>query len=94
MAEDALEVGVIVLNHYEKFFAAPYPLPKMDLLAVPDFAAGAMENWGLVTFRYCTVLAPNFDTPILKKLLLLKGTADFQLRKGPQFDAAPPKTPE
>jgi hypothetical protein len=52
MAEDALAVGVVVLSHYEDFFAAPYPLPKMDLVAVPDFAAGAMENWGLVTFRY------------------------------------------
>ncbi|CAG0916776.1 unnamed protein product [Notodromas monacha] len=51
MSDDALEVGVTVLNHYEQLFAAPYPLEKMDLVAVSDFAQGAMENWGLVTFR-------------------------------------------
>ncbi|EDO30265.1 predicted protein, partial [Nematostella vectensis] len=47
----ALSVAKNVLSYYEKFFNIPYPLPKIDLVAVPDFAAGAMENWGLMTFR-------------------------------------------
>lgn len=47
----ALEVAVKTLPFYDEYFGIPYPLPKMDLLAIPDFAAGAMENWGCVTYR-------------------------------------------
>jgi len=46
-----LEVGAKVISFYEKVFDEPYPLPKLDLLSVPDFLAGAMEDWGLVSFR-------------------------------------------
>ncbi|XP_068748162.1 leucyl-cystinyl aminopeptidase-like [Montipora capricornis] len=47
----ALDSAVKVLSYYEKLFEEPYPLPKLDLLAIPDLLIGAMENWGLVTFR-------------------------------------------
>jgi len=47
----ALETGVKVLSYYEKLFGEPFPLPKLDLLAVPDLLIGAMEEWGLVMFR-------------------------------------------
>lgn len=47
----AKEVGPKALKFYEKFFNIDYPLPKQDMIAIPDFSAGAMENWGLITYR-------------------------------------------
>eukprot|EP00756_Hemistasia_phaeocysticola_P050988 Hpha_TRINITY_DN26171_c0_g1::TRINITY_DN26171_c0_g1_i1::g.155277::m.155277/K08776/NPEPPS; puromycin-sensitive aminopeptidase len=55
-AQYGLRVGKLCLDFYEKFFSIPYPLSKMDMLAVPDFSAGAMENWGLVIYRECDML--------------------------------------
>lgn len=47
----AVEFGAKCLDFYEEYFDIPYPLAKCDLVALPDFASGAMENWGLITFR-------------------------------------------
>ena len=52
----SLELGKKLLDSYEKYFGIKYPLPKLDLIAVPDFAAGAMENWGAITFRETILL--------------------------------------
>ncbi|XP_038047211.1 puromycin-sensitive aminopeptidase-like [Patiria miniata] len=52
----ALEVAVKTLPFYKEYFNVAYPLPKIDLIAIPDFAAGAMENWGLVTYRESALL--------------------------------------
>jgi len=52
----ALDLGKKLLTSYEKYFGIKYPLPKLDLIAVPDFAAGAMENWGAITFRETILL--------------------------------------
>ncbi|XP_062327761.1 endoplasmic reticulum aminopeptidase 1-like [Osmerus eperlanus] len=52
----ALKVAVDILEFYEEYFKISYPLPKIDLVAIPDFEAGAMENWGLVTFRETSLL--------------------------------------
>ncbi|XP_057688730.1 endoplasmic reticulum aminopeptidase 1b [Corythoichthys intestinalis] len=47
----ALDAAVRLLDFYDTYFSIPYPLPKQDLAAIPDFQAGAMENWGLTTYR-------------------------------------------
>ncbi|KAB2072532.1 hypothetical protein E1A91_A07G022000v1 [Gossypium mustelinum] len=54
--EFALKVAVRTLELYKDYFAVPYPLPKLDMIAIPDFAAGAMENYGLVTYRETALL--------------------------------------
>ncbi len=51
------------ISFYERYFGIKYPLPKVDFIAVPDFAAGAMENWGAITFRE-TALLGDEKTPI------------------------------
>ncbi|KAL1390301.1 hypothetical protein pipiens_012445 [Culex pipiens pipiens] len=55
-ARYALEVGPKILAYLERFFDIKYPLPKMDMIALPDFSAGAMENWGLITYRETAML--------------------------------------
>lgn len=50
-AEYIANVSPKLLKAMEDFTGMEYPLPKLDLLAIPDFAAGAMENWGLNTYR-------------------------------------------
>lgn len=52
----SVDLAAKTLDFYEKQFASPYPLPKMDMVAIPDFSAGAMENWGLVTYRVVDLL--------------------------------------
>ncbi|MBI2314568.1 M1 family metallopeptidase [Candidatus Daviesbacteria bacterium] len=55
-AKFALDVAVKCLNFYEDYFGIELPFPVLDMIAIPDFAAGAMENWGAVTYRESTLL--------------------------------------
>lgn len=52
----SLKIGPKILSHYEDYFQIKFPLPKMDMVALPDFSAGAMENWGLITYRETAML--------------------------------------
>lgn len=61
-AEFALNVAVRTLEFYTRYFKIKYPLPSMDLIAIPDFAAGAMENWGAVTYRETALLVDPVDS--------------------------------
>src|SRR6266571_4596982 len=51
LAKFALAIGAFSLEFFEGYYGLPYPGDKVDLLAIPDFAAGAMENLGAITFR-------------------------------------------
>eukprot|EP00927_Polykrikos_kofoidii_P049844 TRINITY_DN43855_c0_g1_i1.p1 TRINITY_DN43855_c0_g1~~TRINITY_DN43855_c0_g1_i1.p1 ORF type:complete len:882 (-),score=207.18 TRINITY_DN43855_c0_g1_i1:132-2777(-) len=57
--EFALSVAAKTLDGYDDYFGISYPLPKLDMVAIPEFAAGAMENWGLVTYREVDLLVGN-----------------------------------
>lgn len=59
-----LEHAVKTIDFFEEYFGVPYPLPKSDHVAVPDFANGAMENWGLITYREAALLVDPKTTSI------------------------------
>ena len=63
----ALDVAVKCLEFYNTYFDIAYPLPKCDFLALPDFASGAMENWGCITFREQALLVDPQNTSLPMK---------------------------
>ena len=63
----ALDVAVKTLDFYTDYFNIPYPLEKCDLLALPDFASGAMENWGCITFRESCLFVDPANTSLPTK---------------------------
>lgn len=60
----ALEVAAKCMDFYEDYYDVPFPLEKCDFVALPDFASGAMENWGLITFREQTLLCDEANTSL------------------------------
>jgi len=54
--EFAKKAGSSILKYYEDYFDEKFPLSKQDMVAIPDFSAAAMENWGLVTYRYVQLI--------------------------------------
>uniref|UniRef100_A0A6Q2YEI1 Aminopeptidase n=1 Tax=Esox lucius TaxID=8010 RepID=A0A6Q2YEI1_ESOLU len=54
--EYALNITGPILKFFEEYYNVSYPLPKSDQIALPDFNAGAMENWGLITYRETALL--------------------------------------
>jgi aminopeptidase N len=58
----ALDVAKGSIEFFEDYFGVPYPLAKSDHIALPDFSSGAMENWGLITYRERVLLAYPGDT--------------------------------
>lgn len=53
----ALDVATRTIDFFDEYFDTKYPLPKSDHVALPDFSSGAMENWGLITYREIALLA-------------------------------------
>lgn len=63
----SLEVAAKTLSFYKEYFGIEYPLKKLDMIAVPDFAAGAMENWGAVTYRETAILVDEKNSSLTTK---------------------------
>jgi aminopeptidase N/puromycin-sensitive aminopeptidase len=52
----AVESAKYILHYYDTYFGIKYPMPKLDMVALPDFEAGAMENFGCITYRETDLL--------------------------------------
>lgn len=63
----SLDVAAKTLSFFNRYFDEPYPLPKMDMVAIPDFSNGAMENWGLVTYFTAYLLFDEADSSLKAK---------------------------
>jgi len=64
----ALDAAVNALKGLNRYFGIPYRLPKLDLVAAPDFASGAMENWGAILFRDSNLLIdPKLSSEAMKR---------------------------
>ncbi|KAK4599003.1 hypothetical protein RGQ29_009192 [Quercus rubra] len=63
----ALVVAVRTLELYKDYFEVPYSLPKLDMVAIPDFAFGAMENYGLITYRETALLYDDHHSAATNK---------------------------
>ena len=67
-AKYAARISPQLLNHFENYFNVPDPFPKQEKIAIPEFASGAMENWGLNTYRETNLLYhPNISDIDRKK---------------------------
>lgn len=63
----ALDTAVKAIEFFNEYFGVAYPLPKSDHVALPDFSSGAMENWGLITYREIALLADPKTTTVASK---------------------------
>lgn len=68
----ALDVACKSVVYFEKYFGIDYPLDKLDLVAIPDFSGGAMENWGLITYREtCLLFDPEKTSNSRKQFIAI-----------------------
>lgn len=66
-AKFALDVAIKSLEFFTEYFDIPYPMPTLDLIAIPDFESAAMENWGAITFRETAILVDEDNTSLMSK---------------------------
>jgi aminopeptidase N len=66
-AQFALSGAEFFLHYYDDYFGIKYPMPKLDMIAIPDFEAGAMENFGAITYRETAMLVDEKTASINAK---------------------------
>lgn len=73
LASTALKDAEHFLHYYNQYFGIKYPLPKLDMVAIPDFEAGAMENFGCITYRETDLLvdAKRASLPQRKRVAIV-----------------------
>src|SRR5579863_1489673 len=67
LAKFPLEASKNFLHYYDSYYGIKYPLPKLDNIAVPDFQAGAMENWGAIVYRETALLVDDKTASVRQK---------------------------
>ncbi|MEO6912382.1 MAG: M1 family metallopeptidase, partial [Edaphobacter sp.] len=63
----AVESAEYILHYYDNYFGIKYPMPKLDMIALPDFEAGAMENFGCITYRETDFLLDSKNATVAEK---------------------------
>ncbi len=66
----ALHAAEHFLHFYNQYFGVKYAMPKLDMIGIPDFEAGAMENWGCITYRETALLVDEKTAPLSAKKLV------------------------
>ena len=66
-AQFALTSAEYILHYYDTYFGIKYPMPKLDMIGIPDFEAGAMENFGAITYRESDMLVDEKNAPVSAK---------------------------
>ena len=64
----AVKAAEFVLHYYDTYFGIKYPMPKLDMIGIPDFEAGAMENFGAITYRETDFLIDEEHAPLRSKV--------------------------
>ena len=67
-AQFALTSAEYILHYYDTYFGIKYPMPKLDMIGIPDFEAGAMENFGAITYRESDMLVDEKSAPVGSKV--------------------------
>ena len=61
------DIGTAIADYYETYFGIPYPLPKLDMAAIPDYSSGATEHWGLITYRETNLIYDRSESSAINK---------------------------
>ena len=63
----AMRAGAAIADYYETYFDIGYPLPKLDMAAIPDYSSGATEHWGLITYRETNLVYDPSESSVFNK---------------------------